>query len=149
MANCRQTAKPTSTLDELQSGLEEVYIKQYFFSSRIFVTSAIASPIETLIFSNYIIWALLLQQPQATSSTPTAEPSLAMLGQNACSFDGNSDEYGLGIRLGVYLQWIASHIANQNVYAKEVIGVFLDTNTIFLMALLIATARLSLEFEST
>jgi hypothetical protein len=29
-----------------------------------------------------------------------------------CGFLGNSDVYGLGVRLGVYLQWIASLIAN-------------------------------------
>jgi hypothetical protein len=57
--------------------------------------------------------------------------------------------YGLGIRLGVYFQWVASHIANRNRYCKEAIGNFLDTNTIFLSALIIATALLAQEKSPT
>jgi hypothetical protein len=66
-----------------------------------------------------------------------------------CSFQGNSDVYGLGIRLGVYLQWIASHIANRSHHCEEVIREFLATNTIFLCALLIAGVVLSSQPESS
>jgi hypothetical protein len=31
--------------------------------------------------------------------------------ETECGFMGNSDAYGLGIRLGIYLQWLASIIA--------------------------------------
>ena len=27
---------------------------------------------------------------------------------NACSFDGNTDLYGIGVRVGLYLQWITT-----------------------------------------
>ena len=32
--------------------------------------------------------------------------------KQARGFDGDSDFYGLGIRLGIYLQWIAASITN-------------------------------------
>ena len=60
-----------------------------------------------------------------------------------CGFSGNPDFYGLGIRLGVYLQWTTSILA---VYLHpEAVSENLDTNTIFVsalfVALLSATAR--------
>jgi hypothetical protein len=30
---------------------------------------------------------------------------------SVCGFSGNSDVYGLGVRLGTYLQWLSSIIA--------------------------------------
>ncbi|KAF2792031.1 hypothetical protein K505DRAFT_339041 [Melanomma pulvis-pyrius CBS 109.77] len=66
-----------------------------------------------------------------------------------CSFVGNSDVYGLGIRLGVYLQWLVSHIANRSYYARGSIGNLLDTNAIFLSALLVATSLLSMRKDET
>ena len=62
---------------------------------------------------------------------------------NECEFSGNSDFYGLGIRLGVYLQWTTSILA---LYLHtEAVSENLDTNTIFVFALfaalLSATAR--------
>ena len=66
-----------------------------------------------------------------------------------CSLEGNSDVYGLGIRLGVYLQWLVSHIANRAYYARGSIGNLLDTNTVFLSALLVATSLLSIRKDET
>jgi hypothetical protein len=36
-----------------------------------------------------------------------------------CNFNGNSDMYGLGIRLGFYLQWFAGVLANLLVEGKD------------------------------
>jgi len=55
-----------------------------------------------------------------------------------CGFDGNPDFYGLGIRLGIYLQWISSFLANT--LFKDVIAGTLETNFIFLLAVFIALA---------
>ncbi|KAF1991724.1 hypothetical protein K402DRAFT_322668, partial [Aulographum hederae CBS 113979] len=55
-----------------------------------------------------------------------------------CTFDGNPDFYGLGIRIGIYLQWITALLANH--FLREAIDTNLETNTIFLLALFIATA---------
>lgn len=55
----------------------------------------------------------------------------------SCGFVGNSDIYGLGIRLGIYLQWLTSLIANH--HSHEDIRSNLDTNVLFLLAIFIAT----------
>ena len=56
----------------------------------------------------------------------------------SCVFDGNPDFYGLGIRIGIYLQWIIAYLANH--FLREAVDSNLETNTIFLLALFIATA---------
>lgn len=64
-----------------------------------------------------------------------------------CGFSGNSDLYGLGIRLGVYLQWITSQIA---VYfhlegSNDLSGAYF----IFSAALMIAVFVLTLDQEKS
>lgn len=58
--------------------------------------------------------------------------------ESNCTFAGNSDLYGLGIRIGIYLQWISGFLAIC-FHAESVPGT-LSTNTIFLLALFIALA---------
>jgi hypothetical protein len=55
-----------------------------------------------------------------------------------CTFTGNSDLYGLGIRIGIYLQWTSGLLANT--FHADSVQDMLATNTIFLMALFIALA---------
>lgn len=57
--------------------------------------------------------------------------------QEQCVIEGNPDFYGLGIRIGIYLQYITAFGAN--LFHKEGIDGNLTTNTIFLLALLVAT----------
>ncbi|KAF2432371.1 hypothetical protein EJ08DRAFT_130734 [Tothia fuscella] len=75
-----------------------------------------------------------LSQKSTPLSTSTLKPR-----QSApqCGFEGNPDFYGLGIRIGVYLQWITAFSANH--LLEEAIDGNLETNTIFLLALFIAT----------
>ena len=54
-------------------------------------------------------------------------------------FVGNNDLYGLGIRIGIYLQWISSLLTN--VLVPSGISDSLDANTIFLFALFVAIAN--------
>ena len=54
------------------------------------------------------------------------------------NFEGNSDFYGLGIRIGIYLQWFSSWISNS--VSPDAAAGHHDTNTVFLCALIIATA---------
>ena len=57
----------------------------------------------------------------------------------ACNgFDGNDDLYGLGIRIGIYLQWISSLLTS--LLLPTGTSDYLDTNSIFLFAVFIATA---------
>ncbi|KAE9362622.1 hypothetical protein N431DRAFT_144436 [Stipitochalara longipes BDJ] len=55
-----------------------------------------------------------------------------------CSFAGNAELYGLGIRIGVYLQWVSGFLAN--IRNAESVRDMLATNTIFLLALFTALA---------
>ena len=63
----------------------------------------------------------------------------------ACGFAGNGDIYGLGIRLGVYLQWLAS-ILQKRYMVRENTGLqreLLDANSIFCLSIFVATILLS------
>lgn len=53
-------------------------------------------------------------------------------------FEGNSDFYGLGIRIGVYLQWFSAWISNTVNPAGAAANH--DANTIFLTAITVATS---------
>lgn len=57
----------------------------------------------------------------------------------ACDgFEGNDDLYGLGIRIGIYLQWVSSLLTS--LLLPTGASDYLDTNSIFLFAVFIATA---------
>jgi hypothetical protein len=56
---------------------------------------------------------------------------------SSCGFAGNSDIYGLGIRLGVYLQWIATFVSYQ--LLEDSIDSVVTANWVFLFATMIAT----------
>lgn len=53
-----------------------------------------------------------------------------------CTTEISGDYYGFGVRLGVYFAWLGSYFAN-TLLPGEISG-SLDTNTIFLLALLIS-----------
>lgn len=57
--------------------------------------------------------------------------------ETACGFSGNPEFYGFGIRLGIYLQWLAAILANA--FLKEAVAGSLETNTVFLLALTVST----------
>jgi hypothetical protein len=59
---------------------------------------------------------LISAAPQATSTTTTTSSSPTPSSTDnsttpSCGFAGDDNTYGLGIRIGVYLQWICSSIA--------------------------------------
>ncbi|KAF2103214.1 hypothetical protein NA57DRAFT_72194 [Rhizodiscina lignyota] len=60
-------------------------------------------------------------------------------GEINCETDRSSDYYGLGVRLGIYMAWLTGWIAN-NWVPEEIAGA-MDTNAIFLFALVIAVVR--------
>jgi len=72
-------------------------------------------------------------------------PSLRLLGflesfPSIQGFTGNPDFYGLGIRIGVYLQWLASLIAN--VWLPRERGYVAATYVLFSISLLVALSML-------
>jgi hypothetical protein len=74
----------------------------------------------------------------------TVLPSVSrQLSSPGWTFIGNSDLYGLGIRIGIYLQWISGLLANS--FLADSVQDLLATNTIFLIALFTALAIISAE----
>jgi hypothetical protein len=66
-----------------------------------------------LIF-NLLILILVFGSSALGFAIPSLSPAIAELHQKrdmTCGFAGNSDLYGLGIRLGVYIQWISTFVA--------------------------------------
>lgn len=68
------------------------------------------------------------QSAFAQASCTLPEPGLPL-----CSFQGQTDFYGLGVRMGIYFTWLTSWLAN-NFLAEEISG-SLDTNAVFLLAI--------------
>ena len=60
-----------------------------------------------------------------------------------CVFEGNPDLYGLGIRLGIYFQVLATLLASH--FLPNEISTAWDTNGIFLLAVFAAVARATIE----
>lgn len=76
-------------------------------------------------------------------STPAFHPGLLLRQDYAihCQTARAPDYYGLGVRLGIYFAWIQAYIANH--FLPSEIASAVDTNTIFLLALLIALIKCS------
>lgn len=72
------------------------------------------------------------------SSMPANDVKRQSSSSDCSPIEGNADFYGLGIRIGIYLQWITALLAN--LFSKESIDGNLETNTIFLLALFVAVA---------
>jgi len=64
-----------------------------------------------------------------------------------CSFDGNTDMYGLGIRIGFYLQWFSS-ILSSSLAPSEVEGLRYS-NSFFIAATFLALLILSIQDVSS
>lgn len=81
--------------------------------------------------------ALLLSQVTNSQSLRTASQSRAVASKlPECTFEGNSDFYGVGVRVGFYLTWISGLVAF--VFNPEGCEEQADAQTIFLLANLIA-----------
>ena len=102
-----------------------------------------------LLYLHFLFLALLpfcycdssYSKPDDTSPvTFTSLTNTEFHGQR-CDIEGNSDLYGLGIRLGVYLQLISTLLTNH--LLPEALGEAWDANTIFLVAILIAILKSS------
>jgi hypothetical protein len=63
----------------------------------------------------------------------------------SCVLNGNSDLYGLGIRLGVYFQLISTLLANH--FLPDALREAWDANTIFLVSIFIAVIKSSVNVD--
>ena len=108
-----------------------------------------------LVFCIYLLVVTAWNLPTAKLAAAAAGASNSLrrrqlpLSPN-CGFPGNSDAYGLGIRLGIYLQWTSALISKHYLVASnaQILRELLDVNTIFCLAIFIATALLSTQSDS-
>ena len=89
-----------------------------------------------------LVWALVHSAENNHQYISECSQRLSVNG-----FTGDADFYGLGIRLGVYLQWIAQFLANCFVSTewKSILG----ASMVFALALTVAVLLLTFEHECT
>lgn len=89
-----------------------------------------------------VIPYLLLLSSVAVSASPLLSKtkrqssSLDKEALEPCRFEGNQDIYGLGIRIGLYAQWLSTYISNW-LHNKKLTKMR-DINTMFQLAMLAA-----------
>jgi hypothetical protein len=100
--------------------------------------------IPSLSFTSLISAIVALQFPYGTIADPLATvSSFYQKRDDACGFSGNSDLYGLGIRLGVYFQWTSALI----IYVwypegrKDLAEAYLSFLFALIVAVLVITGR--------
>ncbi|KAL9637308.1 MAG: hypothetical protein Q9164_002270 [Protoblastenia rupestris] len=100
-----------------------------------------------IVFCASITFAVLQRQDRKINSNQIHNRHSSA--PQTCGFTGNSDIYGLGIRLGIYLQWIAALISKRYLVSSrsEILRELLDVNTIFSLAIFIATVILPTEAQ--
>ena len=84
---------------------------------------------------------------QRSISLPNSQPNGTQTRPNSCGFTGNSDLYGIGIRLGYYTQALSVWFANYFVLSEA--KVLRSVNLLFLVALFIALVWLSHQPQQT
>lgn len=90
-----------------------------------------------------LLWALIHFAQTSNSSTPEACASR----ETKSGFTGNPDFYGFGIRLGIYLQWWASLIAN--IYLRDDWASMLAAYMVFSTALIVAVILITFQHACT
>lgn len=77
---------------------------------------------KSLLFPSMLLCLVTITVTKAvgdtTSSTAALPASSAEPSTPSCGFPGDADSYGLGVRLGAYIQWVTSVIA-YNIYDSE------------------------------
>ena len=79
------------------------------------------------------------QTPSVTSQAPTQTSSSAPAATTSCGFVGDNNTYGLGIRLGIYIQWITSAIAYN--FVPEEAVTMRSVNNFFTLSNFISTSH--------
>jgi hypothetical protein len=112
------------------------------------------SPIIYTISITVLIYLLSFGLPPAVIAPLVTLVQAKTIGQSQCldrasqcGFIGSSDLYGLGIRLGIYLQWICSMIAN--IFLPSERRYLAATYLVFTFALLVALFMLSFRSACT
>lgn len=109
-------------------------------------TAAVVATVLTFGPIALLTWALITYaQERAKDPSACMQPLVNEDRKLTVGFIGNSDFYGLGIRLGIYLQWLASLIANPLLRGERasLAGAYL----IFSLALAVAVLLLAFRRE--
>jgi hypothetical protein len=72
---------------------------------------------------------------------------MELAAREECGFQGNQDLYGLGIRLGIYMQWISAII--MPFFRKKGDDSLLQSYTMFLLALILAVLVITIRSDPT
>lgn len=92
-----------------------------------------------LLFADVVI-GLAISSRHSESDVKLAERQTSTTtGIDTCGFEGNSDIYGLGIRLGIYLQWISSCITFHGRFDSRWPTNLVGVSVIFEIAIFVAT----------
>ncbi|KAI9804776.1 MAG: hypothetical protein M1825_001144 [Sarcosagium campestre] len=111
---------------------------------RLLILAAVAACLHTC--TSALSVPISLPKPDSDDNLLTiraAQPARSSPGEdnNSCGFEGNSDIYGLGVRIGIYLQWAAALMGGQ--FLEETQDDVEQAETIFLTAIALATWVLS------
>jgi hypothetical protein len=105
------------------------------------ISRAIAQLIVILILIETVN-GIAIASSLGQDSPQSAEEHATTTNPDRCGFEGNSDIYGLGIRLGIYAQWISAFITfltRDTESRSERISDLVDIDAIFETAIFIAT----------
>jgi hypothetical protein len=93
-----------------------------------------------------VFWGTVLLALSLASAAIVESPTSQLIPRDEqpreCQTVRAPDYYGLGVRLGIYFSWLQGYIAN-TMLSSEVAGA-LDTNTIFLLTLVVAMIKCSM-----
>ena len=92
------------------------------------------------LFSAFLTFLYSNSTPSQGSYTRHQTHGYQLRQIESCEYKGNPDLYGFGIRLGLYLQWIASVISKAWTPSLNSIRDLLDADAIFLLAIFVATS---------
>ena len=100
-----------------------------------------------VVFCIPLIVALVLYAQKGTSANQQQCASRDAAADESCGFEGDADAYGLGIRLGIYLQWISWYLVTEFVTSDE--RSLIVTMSAFDTALLVAILVLTFDARCT
>lgn len=108
-------------------------------------TAAAVATILTFSPIALLTWALVTYAQEAAKGDDVCQERRLPQG-----FVGNSDFYGLGIRLGIYLQWVASLIANPLLKSERsnMAGAYLTFSLALAIAILLLTFQRDCAFTA-
>lgn len=91
-----------------------------------------------------LVGLLFVNRQLQAISTPSKAPSLNLFkarqsNNTSQGYDGNPDIYGLGIRLGIYFQWVGAVLSKWFRGEPEVLRDLLNENGVFLLAIFVAS----------